>query len=200
MIDTKAFKEFGQNIVIHEPVTLVKPEVIAFKSHIIISEYVHIIGGLGLCVGNYIHISAYSSISGGGYCVLDDFVGLSNGVRLITGSEDVMGAGLTNPTIPRKYRSFYRSFIHCKKHSFLATNVIVLPGVTIGEGAVVGGGSTVTKDVEPWSVYIGSPAKKVKDRPKDKILEFEKQLLKEYNVVPSNFSDIVGKFSKKIIC
>ena len=41
---------------------------------------------------------------------------------------------------------------------------IILPGVTIGEGAVVGAGSVVTKDVEPWSVVVGNPAKFVKKR------------------------------------
>jgi carbonic anhydrase/acetyltransferase-like protein (isoleucine patch superfamily) len=41
---------------------------------------------------------------------------------------------------------------------------IVLPGVTIGEGAVVGAGSVVTKDVEPWTVVGGNPAKFIKKR------------------------------------
>jgi len=41
---------------------------------------------------------------------------------------------------------------------------IILPGITIGEGAVVGAGSVVTKDVEPFSIVCGNPAKKVKMR------------------------------------
>ena len=41
---------------------------------------------------------------------------------------------------------------------------IILPGVTIGEGAVVGAGAVVTKDVEPWSVVAGNPAKFIKKR------------------------------------
>ena len=46
----------------------------------------------------------------------------------------------------------------------LTTGAIVLPGVTIGEGAVVGAGSVVTKDVEPWTVVGGNPAKFIKKR------------------------------------
>jgi chloramphenicol O-acetyltransferase type B len=39
---------------------------------------------------------------------------------------------------------------------------IIMPGVTIGEGAVVGAGSVVTKDVPPYSVVAGNPAKVIK--------------------------------------
>ena len=42
-------------------------------------------------------------------------------------------------------------------------NVIILKGVTIGEGAVVGAGSVVTKDVPAWTVVAGNPAKVVKE-------------------------------------
>ena len=44
---------------------------------------------------------------------------------------------------------------------WLCTNVVVLPGVTIGTGAVVGANSVVTRDCEPYGVYVGSPARRV---------------------------------------
>ena len=47
---------------------------------------------------------------------------------------------------------------------WIATGAIVLPGVTIGDGAVVAAGSVVTKDVEPWTVVGGNPAKFIKKR------------------------------------
>jgi putative colanic acid biosynthesis acetyltransferase WcaF len=40
----------------------------------------------------------------------------------------------------------------------------VLPGINIGEGAVLGLGAVATRDLEPWAVYAGSPAVKVKER------------------------------------
>lgn len=45
---------------------------------------------------------------------------------------------------------------------WIATNVIIMPGVTIHKGAVVGAGSIVTKDVPPYTLVIGSPAKVVR--------------------------------------
>lgn len=52
-------------------------------------------------------------------------------------------------------------------NSWLSCRVTVLPGVRIGEGAVVAAGAVVTKDVEPYTVVGGVPAKKIGDRPKD---------------------------------
>jgi len=47
---------------------------------------------------------------------------------------------------------------------WLATDVYVAPGVTIGKGAVVGARSSVFKDLDGGKVYVGSPAKFIKDR------------------------------------
>ncbi len=47
---------------------------------------------------------------------------------------------------------------------WIATGAIVLPGVTIGDGAVIAAGAVVTKDVEPWTVMGGNPAKFIKKR------------------------------------
>lgn len=48
--------------------------------------------------------------------------------------------------------------------AWLCTNVVVLPGVSIGAGAVVGANSVVTRDCEPYGIYVGSPARKIGER------------------------------------
>jgi len=64
----------------------------------------------------------------------------------------------------------------------------VLSGVKIGEGSIIAAGSLVTKDVEPYSIYGGVPAKKIKDRfaTKEQVLEHIEKL-KNYN--PFNSGD-----------
>jgi acetyltransferase-like isoleucine patch superfamily enzyme len=42
--------------------------------------------------------------------------------------------------------------------------VCIVPGVTIGEGTIVGAGSVVTRDLEPFSVAVGNPAKSIRSR------------------------------------
>ena len=48
--------------------------------------------------------------------------------------------------------------------AWIGARAIVLPGVTVGEGAVVAAGAVVTKDVPPWAVVAGNPAREVKKR------------------------------------
>lgn len=55
---------------------------------------------------------------------------------------------------------------------WLGSNVVVLPGVTIGEGAVICAGAVVTKDIEPYTVAAGIPAHKVGERPRNLTYEF----------------------------
>jgi len=50
---------------------------------------------------------------------------------------------------------------------WIAYRAIVLPGVTIGEGAVVGAGAVVTKNVEPYTIVAGNPARKIGERNRD---------------------------------
>lgn len=52
--------------------------------------------------------------------------------------------------------------VHICKGAWLGAQVIVLKGVTIGEGAVIGAGAVVTKDVPPWTVAAGNPAKVIR--------------------------------------
>lgn len=54
-------------------------------------------------------------------------------------------------------------------------NVTIMPGVNIGEGAVVGGGAVVTKDIPDYAVVGGNPAKIIKYRNIDKFLELKKE-------------------------
>ena len=53
--------------------------------------------------------------------------------------------------------------IHLCKGCSTGTGTIILPGVTIGEGAIVGAGSLVTKDIPAWTIAVGRPAKVVKE-------------------------------------
>lgn len=59
-----------------------------------------------------------------------------------------------------------RGKIEIEKDAFIGTNAVVHPNVKIGEGAIVGSNSLVLRDVEPWSINVGSPCKKAGERPR----------------------------------
>lgn len=49
-------------------------------------------------------------------------------------------------------------------HAWVAYRAVILPGITIGDGAVIGAGAIVTKNVEPYTIAAGNPARKIGER------------------------------------
>src|SRR5215831_13276736 len=106
------FAEKGKNVEIYPNSIFINPGNIFLKNYIRISEFCWIHGGIKTLIGNFIHIAPYTSIAGGGVCILEDFVGVCAGSKIITGSEKIEGEGLTNPMVPIDYRAVSRSFVH----------------------------------------------------------------------------------------
>lgn len=184
------FARIGNRVDIYEPVAIIKPENIHLGSDIILSEFSYINGGLGTYFGSHIHIASQSCISGGGCFIIEDFAGLSAGVKVITGSAKFNGEGLTSPTLPRDFQSVYRSYVIIEKHAVVATNAVIHPGVVIAEGSVISSGSVVTKNTEPWSIYRGVPAVKIKERDSKSVQALEKRVYSELGVEPCDFSEL----------
>ena len=78
---------------------------------------------------------------------------------------------------------------HIKDGVWLGMRAMIMPGVTIGEGAVVAANSVVTKDVEPYSIVAGSPAKVVKHRFERTVIE-ELISMKIYDWPPEKFESM----------
>jgi acetyltransferase-like isoleucine patch superfamily enzyme len=96
--------------------------------------------------------------TGGGHITVGPYVFFGHNVCVLAGVHDVDKFGLERQqAIPR---SGYD--IDIGEGVWLATNVLVAGPVTIGAHAVVGGGSIVRKDVEPYSVVAGNPARFIK--------------------------------------
>lgn len=154
-----------------------------------IDDFVFINSGKMCRIGKFTHISSFTSIIGGGEFILEDFAGLSAGCRIITGSDDFSGGFLSNPTVPVKYKNVVLNQVIIKKHAIIGTNSVILPGVTVGEGATVGAMCVVSKNLDPWGIYIGSKAKKVGIRDRDEVLSREVQLFNELKQGPGSGLD-----------
>lgn len=158
---------------------IVLPENISLGDSVIIDDFALLMGGKKTTIGSFVHLASFVSIVGGGEFVMEDFAGISSGGRVYTGNDDYLGECLTGPTVPSPYRTPARSFVHIKKHAIIGANTVILPGLVVGEGAAIGAGSVVTKDCEPWTIYVGSPARVLRLRPKERMLALEAQLRHE---------------------
>ena len=93
-------------------------------------------------------------------------------------TDSYLGDGLTNPTIPPKFRAKVTySTVELGRHVVVGSGCVIHPNVLLGDGVAVGSMSLVTKSLDPWGVYVGIPVRRIKDREKTTILEFERQLL-----------------------
>lgn len=138
-------------------------------------------GGEPIYIGRFVHISGHCTITGSGGLTMEDFTGISHGVRIMTSDEDYSrGTCLTNVTIPNEFRTVRSARVVLKKHALVGCNSVILPGVTIGEGCTVGAKCLVTRDLPSWTVCVGWPARPIKERPRNRILELEEELRRKY--------------------
>lgn len=99
----------------------------------------------------------------GDRCVIDGRGGLTIGSDVnISGGTTILTAGhsVKSPTFAGTKRAVVIS-----NRAWIATGCLLLPGVTVGEGAVAGAGSVIRGDVPAWEVWAGNPATKQGDRP-----------------------------------
>lgn len=157
------------NVKTFEYTKIIGIENVEFGKYVIIDDFVLIYAKEKITIGNHVHIASFASISGGGELVLEDFSAISSGCRIITGTDDFKDGGFGNSTVSNNFRNVRTGKIHIGQFSVIGGNCVILPGVVVGEGATVGAGSVVTKDLEPWGVYVGN--RKIGRRNKEAVLK-----------------------------
>ncbi len=174
------FKSVGKNVRIAKNCTVIGLENIELGNNVRIDGYCTIAaaGAGSLSIGSYVHIGAYCFLAAGAGIVMEDFSGLSQGVRIYSKTDDYTGEHLSNPTVPAKYTGVTGGTVTLRRHALIGSGCILLPKVEIGIGSAVGAMSLVTKSLKEWGFYFGVPAKFLKAR-SQKLLELEQELLSE---------------------
>ncbi len=108
----------------------------------------------GIAIGKDTIIGEKVVLDGREKLVIGDHVDIASEVMIYNGEHDITDS---------KFKAVFAPVI-IEDYVFIGPRVIVLPGVTIGKGAVVGAGAVVTKDVAPFTVVGGVPAKVIGER------------------------------------
>ncbi len=175
VLEAMGFKALGTNVLISDKASVYNPEQIELGDHVRIDDFCVLSGKL--TIGRNVHLAVFANLAGGEEgIVMGDFSGLAYGSQVFTQSDDYSGRTLTNPTVPDEFKRETKAKIVVGRHSIIGASSMILPGVTLGEGTAVGAMTMVTKSTEPWSIYFGVPARKIKDRKKD-LLELEARYL-----------------------
>ena len=137
----KVLKSCGMNVTIKDGVTIKRPENITIENNVSINPncFLNAKGGGGISIGNYVRIAHSVTIMTENHIYQDCEVPTS-----LQGTE---GAPIT-----------------IEDDVWIGARSVILPGITIGHGAIVGAGSIVTKDIPPFSIVGGNPAVEIKKR------------------------------------
>lgn len=108
-------------------------------------------------VGEYCTIGDSAFLDGRSGLTIGDCVNVGSHVTIYTRQHDVDSSTFEEVGAP----------VVIGSHAWIASHAIVLPGVTIGEGAVVAAGAVVTKDVAPFTLVGGNPARFIRERNRD---------------------------------
>ena len=170
------FGSLGKNLLLSSKGSYYNTKNIYLGDNVRIDDFCIISAGEGgIRIGRNVHISAFASVVGQAPIDFEDFSGISNKVAVFSSTDDFV-KGMTNPTIPDRFRRLKHLPVRLGKHAVVGSNSVLLPGSELGEGTSVGALSVVRGKLEPWSVYMGNPAKKIMARSRG-IIDLEKEFL-----------------------
>ena len=132
------FKSLGHDVMIHERVTLVGIENISIGSHVRIDPDVILLATGPLSIGCYTHIAPCVFIAAKAGFEMRDFANIAHGARIYTINDDYSGAHLMGPTIPDDLLNINSGPVLMEAHANIGAGGIGLPGVTMGEGSILG--------------------------------------------------------------
>lgn len=171
------FKSIGKNVKISDKAAIYNHDQIEIGDNSRIDDFCVISGKIK--IGQNVHIAPFCLLAGGEPGIeLHDFSGLAYGVKVFTQSDDYSGKTMTNPTIPKQFKAELKKSINIGKHSIIGAGSIIMPGVILSEGTSIGAMSLIRKSTMPWGVYLGNPAKRIKNRSQD-LLQLEQQYLQQ---------------------
>lgn len=160
-INIADFKHYGNGIVMEKGVLVFHPETISIDDKVYVGHNTilkgYYKGEMHIGEGTWIGQNCFFHAAGGIF--IGKAVGIGPGVKILTSYHTD-----TKLEIPVMHNPLEFSKVEIMDGADIGTGAIILPNVTIGEGAIVGAGSVVTRDVPPYSVYAGSPAKFLRKR------------------------------------
>jgi len=153
--------KLGKNIKIHSNCSLeaCRGEMI-IEDNVILNRYVYCKANKGkVIIKEGSEVNNFTNIDGWGGVEIGKNVLIGPNVQIISYQHNYK-----NKNIEIKKQGSIKAKITIEDDVWIGASSIIMAGVTIYKGSVIGAGSVVTKDVEPYSVVVGTPAKRIKSR------------------------------------
>ncbi|MFM6152712.1 MAG: acyltransferase [Sphaerospermopsis kisseleviana] len=176
-INNLGFAKVGKNVLLSDKSSYYNCAQIEIGDYVRIDDFCVLSAGCGgISIGRNVHIAVYCSLIGAGKIIVSDFSNLSSRVSIYSSNDDYSGSAMTNPTIPPEFTNVTHADVIISKHAIIGSGSVILPGVIIEEGVAIGALSLVSKNCQSFTIYAGSPIKRIAPRKQD-LIEVEKSFL-----------------------
>lgn len=155
-------QSFGKDVLISRYARIYSPHKISIGDNVRIDDFCILSGEVKL--GSHIHVSPYVALYGAMGIEFEDFTGISAHSVVYSAMDDFGGDYLVGSVHPEELTNVTGGKVLVKKFSQIGVNCVIFPKLTIGEGVAVGACSLITKNLDPWGIYVGTPVRRVKDR------------------------------------
>lgn len=162
-LHSMGFMSLGRNVLISDKASIYDCDRISIGDNSRIDDFCVLAGAI--TIGRNVHVTVLCNLAGGRAGLsLEDFSTLAYGCHVVAQSDDYSGVTMANSTVPAAYKNETSLPTVVGRHSILGTGCVVLPGVHLAEGTAGGARTLFLESTAPWGVYVGQPARRVKDR------------------------------------
>lgn len=158
-------KYCGEGVRLYPLCKIIRPQNAELDNHCQVFDYVFIDAGKSLKIGKYSTLTWHALVEGGASTRIGDRVFIGPGTKLLTSTYKINGF-FTVEHLPEGCQETEYGDITIEDDAYIGASCTIMPGVKVGEGAVVGVNSLVRNDLEPWTVYVGTPCKVIGKREK----------------------------------
>lgn len=155
----------GKDVKLYPMAKIAFPHVVELGDNCKVRDFVFIFAGEGFKVGEYTDIQPHTVVWGGGLTIIGKRVSTGPGTVFLSATYSHEPGLRMVDGLPEGYAKAIGGKLVVGDDVYIGARSVIMP-VTIGEGAVIGAGSFVNKDCEPYGIYVGSPARKIGERPK----------------------------------
>ena len=158
-------KSCGEGVRLYPMAKIAFPHMVELGNNVKVRDFAFIFAGEGLIVGDHTDIQPHTVVWGGGLTILGARVSTGPGTVFLSATYSHAPGLRMVDGLPEGEAVAIGGKLVVGDDVYIGARCVIMP-VTIGEGAVIGAGSFVNKDCEPYGIYVGSPAKKIGERPK----------------------------------
>ncbi len=159
----RRLKYCGEGVVLYPLCKMIRAERAEVDDYTRILDNTFIDAGKLLRIGKHSMITWFVLIEGGATTVIGDRVFIGPGTKILTSTYAIDGY-YSAEFVPEECHKIEYGDVTIHNDAYIGAECVIMPGVTVGEGAVAGANTLVNKDLEPWGIYVGSPCRKIGTR------------------------------------